>query len=54
MRSTRMFKAQSASLYGPDLRHWPARMVDAFTLLEAERLRVEHARSQADQQDREI
>lgn len=53
LRARQMRELAGASLYGPDLREWPARVVDAFTLLESERLKTENAQSRAEQQDAE-
>lgn len=52
LRSIQMQKSQGASLYGPDMRKWPSRMVDAFTCLETERVKTDNAQSRAEQQDR--
>jgi hypothetical protein len=50
-RSRSMYETCGASLLGPDLRKWPARMVDAFTTLEAERLRRDNAEVNAGRDD---
>ncbi len=39
------------SLFGPDLNKWPARMADAFCVLETERVKTESARMNAEMGD---
>ena len=41
VRGKILHKSFGTSLYGPDLREWPARVVDAFMILEAEESKVE-------------
>jgi hypothetical protein len=44
---------EHAPLFGAKRLHWPARLVDAFVLLEGERLRVEEERMKAEEWERE-
>ena len=46
-RSQVMHEAFGVSLYGGDLNKWPARLVDAFVLLQEEHRKVENLRNSA-------
>ena len=47
-RAKRAQDAGGAALCGPDLRRWPARVVDALAAMEEERIRVHNAEIEAE------
>ncbi len=51
-RARRVQEAGGAALFGPDLRRWPARVVDALAAVEEERIRVHNAEIEAEASER--
>lgn len=47
-RNAHMQEAAGASLFGPDMGKWPARMVDVFVALESERVKSDNAQTRAE------
>ena len=52
-RIRRARESTGASLYGPELAQWPARTVDAFNFMEAERVKIEQALMDAETSERD-